>query len=44
LTQSQVFFFHFSGDFSVKDPDEVNLDEPITWVAPTLTFICPWLQ
>lgn len=28
----------------MKDPDEVNLDEPITWVAPTLTFICPWLQ
>ena len=28
----------------MKDPDEVNLDEPITWVAPTLTFICPCLK
>mmetsp|Transcript_12239 Transcript_12239/g.21073 ORF Transcript_12239/g.21073 Transcript_12239/m.21073 type:complete len:178 (+) Transcript_12239:38-571(+) len=32
--------FQSEGDFSVKDPDEVNLDEPITWVAPTLTFFC----
>eukprot|EP00435_Cladocopium_sp_Y103_P011298 s2813_g2.t4 len=31
--------FPSEGDFSVKDPDEVNLDEPITWMAPTLTFL-----
>ena len=29
-----------AGDLSIKDPDAVTIDEPITWVAPTLTFFC----
>ena len=32
--------FTSEGDLSIKDPDAVTIDEPITWVAPTLTFFC----